>query len=141
MSLPVATVHTRPSLTAGQRIASAAGLYGALVLLALPFSIAVRAARTARLVGRRPLTARDGQQLVEAVKWAGRRMPHRLACQETSLAAMLAAALCGRRLTWCVGVRFTPPPIEFHAWVALDNGDPVGEDTTAGWHHRPAVQI
>ncbi|AEM88725.1 lasso peptide biosynthesis B2 protein [Streptomyces violaceusniger] len=111
------------------------------MLLALPFPLAVRAARTARLVGRRPLTERHGQQLVEAVKWAGRRMPHRLACLETSLAAMLAAALLGRRLTWCVGVRFTPPPIEFHAWVALDNGDPVGEDTTAGWHHRPAVEI
>jgi hypothetical protein len=141
VTLPVATVQHCPDLTMRQRIAATAGLYAALALLILPFPLVMRAARLARRFGRRPLGEHDGEQLVQAVRWAGRRLPKRLACLEGSLGAMLAAAFCGRRLLWCIGVRFTPPPIEFHAWVVLTDGRPVGEDTTAGWHHHSALTI
>ncbi|MFC9222993.1 lasso peptide biosynthesis B2 protein [Streptomyces hygroscopicus] len=97
--------------TLGERLAAAAGLALALVLLRLPFR------HTAR--------------------W----WPGRAACMETSLGAVLAAALLGRRLDWCLGARFAPPPVEYHAWAELPGHGPVGEYTAAGWHHHTALTI
>jgi hypothetical protein len=122
------------------RLAAAVGLLLALVLLRLPFRLAVRVARWARRVGCRPLSPARAAVLVAAVRHAGRWWPGRVACLETSLAAHLAAALLGRELTWCVGVRFSPPPTAFHAWAELD-GQPVGEYTVAGWHYHAALAI
>ncbi len=48
---------------------------------------------------------------------------------ENSLGAMLAAALLGRRLDWRLGVRFAPPPTEYHAWASLPDDSPVGKYT------------
>lgn len=101
--------------------------------------------RAARWVGRRPLAAGDGEQLVAAARHAGRWWPGRIACLETSITAVLAAAACGRALTWCIGVRFAPPPDSHHAWCAVPGPDgallPVGEHTAAGWHYHPAHTI
>ncbi|SHN31015.1 lasso peptide biosynthesis B2 protein [Streptomyces yunnanensis] len=103
----------------------------------LPF----RAARLARKVGRRPLTAEQAEALVGAVRHTSRWWPGRAACMETSLGAVLAAALLGYRLNWCLGPRFSPPPTEYHAWVELPDHGPVGEYTAAGWHHHTALTI
>lgn len=123
------------------RLAAAIGLALALVLLALPFRHTVRAARWARHAGRRPITPDRAEALVTAVRHTGRLWPVRAACAEISLGAVLAAALLGRRLDWCLGVRFSPPPVEYHAWASLPGGDPVGEYTQAGWHHYTALVI
>ncbi|MGD9484743.1 lasso peptide biosynthesis B2 protein [Streptomyces sp. TRM70308] len=127
--------------TLAERSAAAAGLVLALVLLRLPFRHTVAAARLARRLGCRPLLAPQAEALVAAVRHHGRLWPGRVACVETSLAAVLAASLMRRRLTWCWGVRFAPPPVEYHAWPELPGHGPVGEYTTAGWHHHTALCI
>ncbi|MCX4676730.1 lasso peptide biosynthesis B2 protein [Streptomyces sp. NBC_01433] len=127
--------------TFGERVAALTGLLLALLLLRLPFRYTVRAVRWARIVGRRPAGRAQGEVLVLAVRHAGRWWPGRVACMETSLGAVLAASLLGQRLDWCLGVRFTPPPVEYHAWAALPDAGPVGEYTAAGWHHHTALTI
>ncbi|GAA3082380.1 hypothetical protein GCM10020000_80450 [Streptomyces olivoverticillatus] len=123
------------------RLAAAIGLALALGLLALPFRHTVRAARWARRAGRRPLGRQRAEDLVAAVRHTSRLWPVRAACMETSLGAMLAAALLGRRLDWCLGVRFSPSPTEYHAWASLPDDGPVGEYTEAGWHHYVALTV
>lgn len=127
--------------TLGERLAAATGLVLALVLLKLPFRHTVHAARLARRLGRRDLDAARAEALIGAVRHTGRLWPGRAACRETSLGAVLAAALLGRRLNWCLGVRFSPPPVEYHAWAELPGHGPVGEYTAAGWHHHTALTI
>ncbi|MFL4910622.1 lasso peptide biosynthesis B2 protein [Streptomyces sp. MMS24-I2-30] len=124
-----------------ERLAAAAGLTLALVLLKLPFRHTVRAARIVRRLGRRDLDAARAEALVGAVRHTARWWPGRAACTETSLGAVLAAALLGRRLDWCLGARFAPPPVEYHAWAELPGHGPVGEYTAAGWHHHTALTI
>ncbi|MDT0447770.1 lasso peptide biosynthesis B2 protein [Streptomyces hesseae] len=123
------------------RLAAAMGLALALALLGLPFCFTVRAARIARRAGRRPIGHDRAEALVAAVRHTGRLWPVRAACVEISLGAVLAAALLGCRLNWCLGVRFSPPPTEYHAWAGLPGGGPVGEYTEAGWHHYTALVI
>ncbi|KAB7850347.1 lasso peptide biosynthesis B2 protein [Streptomyces mobaraensis] len=127
--------------TLGERLAAAVGLALALVLLRVPFRHTVRAARLARRLGRRELDAARAEALVGAVRHTARWWPGRAACMETSLGAVLAAALLGRRLDWCLGARFDPPPVEYHAWAELPGYGPVGEYTAAGWHHHTALTI
>ncbi|MBW1603401.1 lasso peptide biosynthesis B2 protein [Streptomyces sp. JJ66] len=124
-----------------ERLAAAFGFALALVLLRLPFRHTVRATCLARRVGRRPLASARAEALVGAVRHTARWWPGRAACMETSLGAVLAAALLGRRLTWHLGARFAPPPVEYHAWVELPGHGPVGEYTAAGWHHHTALTV
>lgn len=126
--------------TARERAAAWLGLATAVLLLRLPFRWVVRAVRIARRVGRRPLSAERAQVMVEAVRHAGRGWPVRVACLESSLGVVLACAVLGRRVTWCVGARVAPP-VEYHAWAALPGGEPVGEYTGGGWHYLPALEI
>ncbi|MFJ5926464.1 lasso peptide biosynthesis B2 protein [Kitasatospora sp. NPDC092948] len=132
------TVRTGTHL---ERLAAAAGFTTAVVLLRLPFRHTVRTVRLARRLGRRELGAARAEAVVGAVRHAARRWPGRAACMETSLGAVLAAALLGRRLDWCLGVRFAPPPVEYHAWTELPGHGPVGEYTADGWHHHTALTI
>lgn len=132
------TIRTGPFR---DRLAAAVGLGLALVLLRLPFRYTVRAARLARRAGRRPITPDRAEALVATVRHTGRLWPVRAACAEISLGSVLAAALLGRRLNWCLGARFSPPPTEYHAWTAIPGGGPVGEYTEAGWHHYTALVI
>ncbi|WP_189299697.1 lasso peptide biosynthesis B2 protein [Streptomyces albospinus] len=124
-----------------ERVAAAAGLTLALVLLRLPFRYTVRAARLASRAGRRPLDPARAEALVGAVRHTARWWPGRAACMETSLGAVLAAALLGQRLTWCIGARFSPPPVEYHAWAELPDRGPIREYTQGGWHHYAALVI
>lgn len=127
--------------TVAERTAAAAGLALALVLLHLPFRHTTHTVRWARRAGRRAMEPERAEAVVDAVRHASRLWPGRAACMETSLGAVLAAALLGRRLDWCLGVRFSPPPVEYHAWAELPGHGPVGEYTTGGWHHHAALTI
>jgi hypothetical protein len=127
--------------TFAERLAAAAGFALALVLLKLPFRHTVRAVRLTRRLGRRDLDTARAEALVGAVRHTARWWPGRAACMETSLGAVLAAALLCRRLDWCLGARFAPPPVEYHAWAELPGHGPVGEYTAAGWHHNTALTI
>ncbi|OIJ98997.1 hypothetical protein BIV25_10835 [Streptomyces sp. MUSC 14] len=60
---------------------------------------------------------------------------------ETSLGAVLAAALLRQCLNWCLGARFAPPPVVYHAWADLPGHGPVSEYTAAGWHRHTALTI
>ncbi|WP_240981644.1 MULTISPECIES: lasso peptide biosynthesis B2 protein [unclassified Streptomyces] len=124
-----------------ERAAAVVGFAAALVLLRFPFRRTARAVRIARWLGRRPVAPARAEAVVEAVRHAARWWPGRAACLETSLSAVLAVALLGGRLDWCVGARFVPPPVEYHAWVELPGHGPVGEYTAGGWHHLPALKI
>ncbi|MEU8914652.1 lasso peptide biosynthesis B2 protein [Streptomyces nigrescens] len=124
-----------------ERLAAAAGLTLALVLLRLPFRHTVHATRLATQAGRRPLDPARAEALVGAVRHTARWWPGRVACMETSLGTVLAAALLGRRLTWCIGARFSPPPVEYHAWAELPDHGPVAEYTVAGWHYLTGMTI
>ncbi|GGO58953.1 lasso peptide biosynthesis B2 protein [Streptomyces lasiicapitis] len=137
----VEAYSTTPTGPLGERLAAAAGLALALVLLRLPFRHTVRAARLARRIGQRNLDPARAETLVSAVRHTARLWPGRAACMETSLGSVLAAALLGRRLTWCLGARFSPPPTEYHAWAELPEHGPVAEYTAAGWHHHTALTI
>ncbi|MFJ5157013.1 lasso peptide biosynthesis B2 protein [Streptomyces sp. NPDC088353] len=132
---------TTRSGTVGERLVAAAGLALALLLLRLPFRYTVRGVRLARHIGRRELAPARAEALVGAVRHTARWWPGRAACMETSLGSVLAAALLGQRLEWCLGVRFSPPPVEYHAWAVLPGQGPVGEYTAAGWHHHAALTI
>ncbi|WP_240351134.1 lasso peptide biosynthesis B2 protein [Streptomyces olivoreticuli] len=125
----------------GDRFAAVLGLALALAVLGLSFRCAVGAACLARRRGTAPLAPERAEALVAAVRHTGRMWPFRVACAETSLASVLAAALLGRRLDWCLGVQFSPPPTAYHAWAALPEGQPVGEYTEGGWHYRAALVI
>ncbi|WP_328912030.1 MULTISPECIES: lasso peptide biosynthesis B2 protein [unclassified Streptomyces] len=127
--------------TFAERSAARIGLAAAVVLLRLPFRHTARVVRFARRFGRRPLTPGHAEELVAAVRYVGRRWPVRIACMESSLGAVLAAAILRRHLTWCLGARFTPPPVEYHAWAELPGHGPVGEYTEGGWHHHTALSI
>ncbi|MFJ6661276.1 lasso peptide biosynthesis B2 protein [Streptomyces sp. NPDC091377] len=132
---------TARSGTYGERLAAAAGLALALVLLQLRFRHTVRTVRLARRAGHRDLDVNRAEALVSAVRHTSRLYPGRAACMETSLGSVLAAALLGQRLEWCLGARFAPPPVEYHAWPNLPGHGPVGEYTAAGWHHHTALTI
>ncbi|WP_103529778.1 lasso peptide biosynthesis B2 protein [Streptomyces sp. SM12] len=126
---------------AGHQFRAWLGLLAAVALLRLlPFRYVTRTARLARRFGRRPMFPERAEAMVDAVRWAGRRWPVRVACMETSLGAVLACALAGERLTWCVGARVAPP-VEYHAWASLPGGGPVREYTRGGWHYLPALKI
>lgn len=127
--------------TAIERAAAWLGLAAAVVLLRLPFRHTAQAVRAARRFGRRPLTPAAAETLVAAVTHVGRHWPLRVACTEQSLGAVLAAAILRRRLIWCLGVRFSPPPVEYHAWAYLPDHGPVGEYMEGGWHHHTALEI
>jgi hypothetical protein len=135
------TYSTNRAGTFAERCAARLGLALAGVLLRLPFRTTLGAVRLARRFGSRPMAPHRAEELVEAVRHASRHWPVRIACVESSLASVLAAAILRRRLTWCLGARFSPPPVEHHAWTELPDYGQVGEYTTGGWHHHTALSI
>ncbi|MFE7571734.1 lasso peptide biosynthesis protein [Streptomyces sp. NPDC057539] len=64
----------------------------------------------------RRLTDQEGQKLKQVVRRGS----------TSSLATVLAAALCGRRVHWILGAR--PLPDEAHAWVSVEGGGALGLD-------------
>ena len=110
-------------ITTRQQLIGTVSLLSAYLLLQLPFRIVVR---TVALLDRGAVraSAADGQLAVAVVRNAARWFPGRAACLETSLGAVLAARLHGRRLDWCIGARQLP--YAAHAWVEAE-GQPIDE--------------
>lgn len=111
----------------------------AICLLRLPFRATIA---TIEILHRLPLatpTATDPTltRLTNACARTGAWWPGRVACLETSLTLVLAAAFTGRRLHWCLGGRFDPPAT--HAWAQTPDGTPVGEGDTTAWPWTTAL--
>lgn len=116
----------RPPLA--DRLAAAAALALATVLVrAAPLRLTLALARVAKRCTFRPATAEEATRTVAARDWTSRFLPGRAACLELSLAALLASALHGRSVDWCVGCRFDP--CESHAWIETEV-QAVGEPNT-----------
>ncbi|MFF0478722.1 lasso peptide biosynthesis B2 protein [Streptomyces sp. NPDC004284] len=142
MTLPVALpAGPRPSLI--QRLSGTLGLAAAILLLRLPLRRVTALVRLLHCLPLREPAPARAERIVQAARSAGAWWPGRAACLETSLAATLAAAAQGHRLSWCLGVRFLPPPRIHHAWVETTAG-PAGEPETAlphGWPYKTALRI
>ncbi|MFE4055013.1 lasso peptide biosynthesis B2 protein [Streptomyces sp. NPDC059096] len=99
----------------------------------------VRLALTRSVRGLPAADLEDVQEIYRAVVacqppwWRGQ-----IDCKERSLATVLATALTGRRCHLVLGAR--PLPAAFHAWVATDDGTPVG-DNEAGGHDHPWTPV
>lgn len=118
MALPEAD-----NLARRDQLLGAISLVTSYALLRLSFPMVTK---TVTFVGRRarPASLPDGQAAVAAVRHAACWFPGRAACLETSLGAVIAARLRGRRLDWCIGARTLP--YAAHAWVEADR-HPVDE--------------
>ncbi|GAB3206079.1 hypothetical protein GCM10027294_07170 [Marinactinospora endophytica] len=108
----------------------AAGL-GVVVMLIVA-TIGARRRRMRRMVGlvrrassipRCIATSALAEETVNAVRHFG-FLPGRMACLESSVAAVVAIALQGRAVAWHHGVRCDP--IVLHAWISV-GGTPVAE--------------
>lgn len=105
------------------RMTALLGLLLAAAILRLPFRrVTAIVATLAR--GARPCAREEAATTVAAVRHAARWYPGRAACLETSLGAVLAARMRGRRLDWCIGARQLP--YAAHAWVEVER-QPIGE--------------
>ncbi len=76
--------------------------------------------------------------VIGARDWAAARFPGRSACMESSLAAVLIAALAGYGVDWCIGCRFQPA--QSHAWIEI-NHQPVGEPDTPDRPFHVTIRI
>lgn len=125
MAFGVTPPGTRPSWRL--RLCATGGLLLAVILLKLPFRVTCAVVAASRRWCRAAVPeTRRAEMVVAAVRHVAGRYPGRAACLETSLAAVLLAALARRRLDWCLGA--ISDPYRFHAWVEID-GSPV---TVAG---------
>lgn len=82
-----------------------------------------------RISGGRQATRGEAARALHAVDAAAAWLPFRIACLERSLAGLVLLAARRRRVTWCLGVRQTPP-IAMHAWLADTAGVPIAESDT-----------
>jgi transglutaminase superfamily protein len=80
-----------------------------------------------RTVNRGPAATRaEAERALYAVDNTSRLLPFRVACLERSLAGLVLLAARRRSVTWCLGVRQTPP-VAMHAWLADTAGAPIAE--------------
>ncbi|MFV2198214.1 lasso peptide biosynthesis B2 protein [Nocardiopsis sp. LOL_012] len=141
MSHPMALPDHRPPLKRHRHLLAALALTCAICLLRLPLRATIATIDT---LHRLPLATPGAEapaltRLVHACTRASALWPGRVACLETSLALVLAAAFTGRRLHWCLGGRFDPPAT--HAWAQHPDGTPVGEPTDTPWPWTTALRI
>ncbi|WP_382465827.1 lasso peptide biosynthesis B2 protein [Streptomyces noursei] len=122
------------------RIAGVVGLAASLILLrCVPFRCVVFVAHLLSRLPGRLATAEEAENVVVAVRCAGRPWPGRSACLEQSLGCFLAMRLRGRRLLWSIGARSMPTAS--HTWVEAD-GQVIGQDLKDEvWPYRPAMRI
>jgi hypothetical protein len=110
-----------PQVPLRYRLAALVAFPLTILLLRLPFrhsmALVGRLKRTGNEAGRR-----EALSILIAIRKVNRRYPGRVACLEQSLSAVIAAALLGRRVDWCLG--FAIDPYSFHAWIEVA-GHPV----------------
>ncbi|MBU7598947.1 lasso peptide biosynthesis B2 protein [Streptomyces sp. P38-E01] len=133
-------VDSEPRPSARVRAAGHVGLATALVLLrCLPVRLVVHAARLAARLPGRTASPEEADAVCVAVRGAVGWWPGRAACLEESLAAYLAAALTGRRVTWVLGARFVPQGA--HAWIATADAVHGQEPADRVWPYRAALSV
>lgn len=124
---------TTVGLSSPDRLVAGLALPLAILLLRLPFRHTVRFVRGAKRAScRRPASVAEAYAAMRAARCPAWYFPGRAACLEVSLAAVLAALLRGRDLTWCLGS--AADPRRFHAWTEVD-GEPVvlaGDESVQG---------
>lgn len=110
------------------RILAAVALTVALVGGRLPLRQRIRLVRCFRAL---PYASPVRLDQLHAAVLAARPTwwPGRIACLETSLATVVAAALTGHRARWVLGARFLPHAA--HAWAEVPDGA-VGRDEQGG---------
>ncbi|GAB3117736.1 hypothetical protein GCM10027160_28700 [Streptomyces calidiresistens] len=118
------------------RVPAAVALAVALVAGRLPLRHRIRLVRCVRAL---PYAAPARLEQLHAAVLAVRPTwwPGRIACLETSLAMVIAAALTGRRARWVLGARFLPHAA--HAWAEVP-GAAVGRDEQ-GAADRPWLPV
>lgn len=109
----------------------------ALVYARLPFRATYRILRLTRSWCRTAPAQQQAESIVAAVHRAARWYPGRAACLELSVAAVLLAALYGRRLDWCLGA--AADPYRFHAWVETGGSPVAGPNESA--EQAPFVRV
>ncbi|MBP2323008.1 hypothetical protein JOF56_003393 [Kibdelosporangium banguiense] len=110
-------------ITAGQWVITMAGFVLAVVLLRLPFRIVTTSViRLRRLLLRRNASVDEARSILAAAHRVSTYYPGRVACLELSLTAVLAGALSGLGIDWCLGTAVDPQT--FHAWIEVE-GEPV----------------
>ncbi|MGW0896784.1 lasso peptide biosynthesis B2 protein [Streptomyces goshikiensis] len=138
---PALLFAPRQPVSFRRRLAGHAGLAGALVLLRLlPLRWALSAAQAATRLPGRAASRAEAVSVHSAVRRAASAWPgSRIACLEESLACLLTAALCGRRVRWVIGARFSPNGA--HAWTEAA-GQIIGQDREERvWPYVPALQV
>lgn len=73
---------------------------------------------------------------IDAVRQAALIVPCRVACMETSLAALLSLALRGRAVQWRIGIATNP--YASHAWIAVAD-TPIGESLDLETTYHPLL--
>jgi hypothetical protein len=84
----------------------------------------------------KPLTLAEAERIAQAVSWASRWWPWRVACLELSRGRFAAAALLHRRLVWNLHAEGI-----VHAYVTLPDGTPVAEPEFPVWPNRSILSI
>jgi transglutaminase superfamily protein len=119
------------------KIACAVALPVALLLTCLPFGATLAVIRLSKRLQRRPLTVEGAKMLAKVVRRFGRYYFGRAACLEVSLGTLLAAAMLGYRLDWCLGIRFNP--VGSHAWVQV--GEQRILEQSGTWPYQIIVSV
>lgn len=107
------------------------------VVIGVALALGPRSGRLERLValaclGRRlpPAPISRVHAILDAVRSVSAHLPGRWACLEQSVATALLLALSGKRAEWRHGL--ATDPIRLHAWIADQEGHPVGEGPDIG---------
>ncbi|MFI7467453.1 lasso peptide biosynthesis B2 protein [Nonomuraea sp. NPDC049646] len=107
-------------LTLADRLSALAAQVLAAGLTRLPFPVLSEVLSTLGGRCQHAATPTQAQIAAEAARWAGHWMPGRAACLENAVAAMLTAAVRGRRVYVCIGARMQP--YATHAWIETATG-------------------
>ncbi|MFB4267237.1 lasso peptide biosynthesis B2 protein [Nonomuraea sp. GTA35] len=111
-------------LTAVDRVSALTAHVLAAVLVRLSLPYLTKVITVVSRCCRRAATPLEAEIAADAARWAGGWMPGRAACLENALAAMLTAAIRGRRVHVCLGARMQPYAV--HAWIETA-GKAIGE--------------
>lgn len=138
MSMPMATGNGQPPARFSTVAAACAALLVWAALRWLSFDRVTTTVTRSMRWTRRSATVDEALRVLRSIDYAARFLPFRVACLERSLTAVLLLAARRRGVTWCMGVR--TPPLASHAWIADQDGVPIGEPhTTAQYRTLRAI--
>lgn len=138
-------MSTPMTVAQSQRVSVPNQLLGALALLVtvpavrhLRLGVLTTAIRLLKRCCWRGVTWDQATVAIDAVRQAALIVPCRVACMETSLAALLSLALRGRAVQWRIGIATNP--YASHAWIAVAD-TPIGEPLDLEATYRPILVV